>query len=150
MRYLFVLQATRLLVLLYIPMKYYQNMSKGIEVMAPTRMRLWSDGRHADCYIPHTYLLGDKNGQIKRMISMRMLILLYTIQLVIPNVCTKFQNPRCSTSQEISDRKFCRRKRKNGQIKGMISMRMLILSYMILQVIPNVCTKFQNPRCSSS
>ena len=29
-------------------------------------------------------------------------------------------------------------------------MRMLILSYMIQQVIHNVCTKFQNPRCSSS
>ena len=41
-------------------------------------------------------------------------------------------------------------KKKNGQIKGMIGMRMLILSYTIQQVIPNVYTKFQNPRCSSS
>ena len=37
------------------------------------------------------------------MISMRMLILSYTIQLVIANVCTKFQNPRCSSSWEIFD-----------------------------------------------
>ena len=38
---------------------------------------------------------------------MRMLILSYTIQLVIPNVCTKFQNPRCSSSQKIFDKKDC-------------------------------------------
>ena len=38
------------------------------------------------------YFIG-KNGQMKRMISMRMLILSYTIQQVIPNVCTIFQNP---------------------------------------------------------
>ena len=41
---------------------------------------------------------------------------------------------------EKSDEKFYWRKRKKGQIKGMISMRMLILSYTI-QVIPNVCIK---------
>ena len=43
-------------------------------------------------------------------------------------------------------------KMKNGQIQGMcnISMRMLNLSYTIQVVIPNVCIKFQNPRCSSS
>ena len=39
------------------------------------------------------------------MISMRMLILSYTIQLVVSNVCTKFQNPgcTCSSSCEIFD-----------------------------------------------
>ena len=35
-------------------------------------------------------------------------------------------------------------KKNNGQIQGMISMRMVIFSYTIQQVIPNVCTKFQN------
>ena len=39
--------------------------------------------------------------------------------------------------------------KENGQIKGMISRR-LILSYTIQQAIPNICTKFQNPRFSSS
>ena len=29
----------------------------------------------------------------------------YTVQLVIPNVCTKFQNPKSSSSLEIFDRK---------------------------------------------
>ena len=32
-----------------------------------------------------------------------MLILFYTIQQVIPNICTKFQNPRHSSSWEIFD-----------------------------------------------
>ena len=33
----------------------------------------------------------ERNGKIKRMISMRMLILSSTIQPVIPHFCTKFQ-----------------------------------------------------------
>ena len=40
--------------------------------------------------------------------------------------------------------------KKNGQIKTMVSMRMLSLSYTIQHFISNVCTKFQNPRCCSS
>ena len=43
-----------------------------------------------------------KQGHIMGMVNMRMPILLYTIQ-VIPNVCTKFQNPRWSSSWEIYD-----------------------------------------------
>ena len=39
------------------------------------------------------------------MISRRRLILSYTIQQVIPNICTKFQNPRFSSSWEIFDTK---------------------------------------------
>ena len=45
---------------------------------------------------------------------------------------------------------FIGEKKKNGEIIGMISRRRLILSYTIQQVIPNVCTKFQNLRFSSS
>ena len=37
---------------------------------------------------------------------MRMQILSYTIQIVIPNVCTQFENPRCSSSFEIFDINF--------------------------------------------
>ena len=40
----------------------------------------------------------EKKGQIKGLISHMWLILLYTVQPVIPDVCTKFQNPRSSTS----------------------------------------------------
>ena len=37
-------------------------------------------------------LIGEKkNGQIKELISSRRLILSYTIQRVIPNICAKFQ-----------------------------------------------------------
>ena len=38
------------------------------------------------------------NGQIKELISNMCLVLLYTVQLVIPGVCTKFQNFRSSIS----------------------------------------------------
>ena len=44
--------------------------------------------------------------QIKRMISMWMLILSYTIQQVILNVCAKFQIPRYSSSRAIFDTNF--------------------------------------------
>ena len=40
------------------------------------------------------------------MISSSMLILFYTKQQVIPNICTKFQNPRRSSSWEIFDTNF--------------------------------------------
>ena len=39
------------------------------------------------------------------MIKRRRLILSYTIQEVIPNICTKFQNPKFSSSWEIFDEK---------------------------------------------
>ena len=140
------------------------------------------------------------------MVSSRRLILSYTIQQVIPNICTKFQNPRCNCSWEIFDtnfpyvlhwserwkngkwrqklisaswfsfpqytwplsrcikhlktlalieannlwQKFSLKRKKTGQIKEMISRRRLILSYTIQEVIPNICTGFQNPRFSSS
>ena len=77
---------------------------------------------------------------------MRLLILSYTKQLVIPNVCSKFQNPSCSSSWEIFDKIFIGEKEKwtnKGSDK-------LILSHS-LQVVPsNIYTKFQNPKCSSS
>ena len=34
------------------------------------------------------------------IVSSRRLILSYTMQQVVPNICTKFQNPRCSCSWE--------------------------------------------------
>ena len=46
-------------------------------------------------------------------------------------------------------RKFLLERKKKEQIKGMISRRRLVLFYTIQHVIPNICTKFQNPRCSS-
>ena len=47
-----------------------------------------------------------ENGQIKGMIRSSMLIPFYAIQQVIPNICTKFQNPRRSSSWEIFDTNF--------------------------------------------
>ena len=139
------------------------------------------------------------------MIGSSMLILFYTIQQVIPNNCTKFQNPRCSSSWEILDIKISLcitlerwkkgktrqkliagswfsfpqytwplsrciqnlktlavigaensvpkvllKRKKNWQLKGMTSSSKLILFYTIQQVIPNICTRFQNLRHSRS
>ena len=46
-----------------------------------------------------------KNWQIKGLISHMWLILYCTVQLVIPIVCTKFQNPRHSSSWKIFEEK---------------------------------------------
>ena len=43
-----------------------------------------------------------------------------------------------------------RKRKKKGQIKGLISNIWLILLYTVQPVIPDVCTKFQNPSSSSS
>ena len=46
----------------------------------------------------------EKNGQIKGMISSRLMFLSYTLELIITKLCTKFQNPMSSSSREICDR----------------------------------------------
>ena len=51
------------------------------------------------------FLERKKNGQIQELINNMWLILSYTVQLVTPNVCTKFQNPKSSSFREIFDRK---------------------------------------------
>ena len=44
-------------------------------------------------------LIGEKGKRTnKKMVNIRRLIFSYTMQQVIPNICTKFQNPRCSCS----------------------------------------------------
>ena len=48
----------------------------------------------------------NKNGQIKGLNSHMWLILLYTVQPVMHDVCIKFQNPRSSSSCEIFDENF--------------------------------------------
>ena len=40
-------------------------------------------------------------------------------------------------------------RKKNGQIKGLISNMWLILCYTVQLVITKLCTKFQDPRSSS-
>ena len=52
----------------------------------------------AENYVTKRFIGEKKNGQIKGMISSSMLILFYTIQQVIPIICTKFQNPPRSSS----------------------------------------------------
>ena len=63
--------------------------------------------------------------------------------------CIQNLKTGCNRSWEFCDKKFYWRK-KNGQIKEMVSIRRLILSYTMQQVIPNICIKFQNPTCSCS
>ena len=73
--------------------------------------------------------IGEKeNGQLMGMISRRRLILSNTIQQVISNICTKFQNPRFSISWEIFDeRKFTlththtKKKKKKKKKKNIVT-----------------------------
>ena len=45
------------------------------------------------------HYIGVRDGKIKKgLISNMWLILLYTVEFVINDVCTKFQNPRLSSS----------------------------------------------------
>ena len=56
------------------------------------------------------------------------------------------------TLSEIEHEKFVTEnfvRKKNEQIKGLISHMWLILEYTVQLVIPDVCTKFQNPKSSS-
>ena len=53
------------------------------------------------------FLERKKIGQIQELLSNMRLILSYTVQLVIPNVCTKFDNPKSSSCYEIFDDGRC-------------------------------------------
>ena len=74
------------------------------------------------------------------------LILSYTVQVVIPDVCTKFQ----ILCQLVPAKSLTKKRNKNGQIKGLISNTERNLYYIVQLVISDVCTKFQNPKSSSS
>ena len=69
---------------------------------------------------------------MKRMKSMRMLILSYIIQLAISIFCIIFQNPRCKVPEKSLTIYIGE---KNGQIKGLINMEMLILSYSPVSIL---------------
>ena len=47
-----------------------------------------------------------KNRQLRGLIRNMWLILIYTVQLVVPNVCTKFPKPWLCISCEIFDENF--------------------------------------------
>ena len=83
-------------------------------------------------------------------INLSILVFFPTIYLATLKVYTKFEDFGSHRSREICDRIFLLVRKKKEQIKKMISRRRLILSYTLQQVIPNIFTKFQNPRCSSS
>ena len=98
------------------------------------------------------YYIGVRDGQKekwkkKAKINHSILIFFPTIYLAPLKVYTKFEDSGSHRSRDFCDRNFIGE--KNGQIKGLIS-RKLILFYTIQQFIPNICTKFQNPKCSSS
>ena len=89
-------------------------------------------------------LCGEKAKWTNKENDMRMLYLSYTIQVFIQN----FTTPGAILPEKSLIKYFIREKEKHGQIKGMINMRMLILSHNTSYEL-NVCTKFQNLRCST-
>ena len=81
-----------------------------------------------------------KNGQLKGMVSRRRLILCYTIQLVILNIGTNFQNPTnnySSREESLTEFSACitleweREKRKNGKRRQNKSRHLGCLSHII-------------------
>ena len=85
-----------------------------------------------------------------------MLILFYAIQQVIPNICTKFQNPRHSISWEIFDTNFpmyyigVRDGKKKNEKKANINHRLLVFFPTINLVPLKVYTKFEDSGCNRS
>ena len=75
-----------------------------------------------------------KNGQIKEVINMRMLVLSYKIQLVVSNIYTKCLIPRCCSSWQkfytISPMhliKLKKERKKEGKINSSIMVFMYTL-----------------------
>ena len=85
------------------------------------------------------------------MISSSMLILFYTTQQVIPNICTKYQKPRHSSSWEIFDTKFpmyyigeTDGKKEKWKKKAKINHRILVFFSTIYLAPLKVYTKFED------
>ena len=101
-------------------------------------------------------LLGEKEKSTNEaMISSSRLILFYTIQQVIPNICTKFQNPRRSSSWEIFWHKFpyvlqWRERWKYHKKKAKINHRILVFFFTIYLALLKVYTKFEDSGCNTS
>ena len=97
-----------------------------------------------------------KNENLKKEGKMRISILIsiYTVHFAILKMCTKFENTGSNRSWEICDRNFHWRERilerkKNEQIKGLISNMWLFFSYTIQLITIKLCTIFQSPNSSS-
>ena len=92
-----------------------------------------------------------KNEKLKKEGKMRISILIsiYTVHFAFLKVYTKFENTGSNRSWEICDRNFHWRK-KNEQIKGLISNMRLFFCYTIQPITIKLCAKFQSPNSSGS
>ena len=83
-----------------------------------------------------------------------MVILFYTLQQVIPNICTKFQNPRHSSPWEIFDTNFPMYyigvREGKMEKEGKINHRILIFFPTIYLAPLKVYTKFEDSGCNRS
>ena len=92
-----------------------------------------------------------KNENLKKEGKMRISILIsiYTVHFAILKMYTKFENTGSNRNREICDRNFLLERKKNEQIKGLISNMWLFFCYTIQLIAIKLCTKFQNPNPSS-
>ena len=103
-------------------------------------------------------MLGEKEKWTnKAMISSSRLLFFYTIQQATPNICTKFQNPRCSSSWEIFYTNFPMYdigvrdvKKEKWKKKAKINHRILVFFLTIILAPLNVYTKFEDSGCNRS
>ena len=102
------------------------------------------------CIILEREIEKNENWKKKAKINHSILVFYPTIYLAPLKVYIKFEDSGSHRSLDFCDIIFLLERAKNGQIKGTINRRRLNLFYTIQQVIPNICTKLQNPRCSSS
>ena len=77
------------------------------------------------------------------------LISIYTVYFAFLKMYTKFENTGSNRSWVICDRNFPLERKKNEQIKGLISNMWLFFCYTIQLITIKLCTKFQNPNPSS-
>ena len=90
-----------------------------------------------------------KKWKKRAKINLSILIFFPTIYLVTLKVYIKFE-ALAHTEAEKSVTEFFIGEKEKWTNNGNDSRRRLILSYTLQQVIPNICTKFQNPTFSCS
>ena len=70
----------------------------------------------------------------------------YIIQLITIKLCTKFQNHSRVVAEISLTEKSSLERKKNKQIKGLVSNMWLFFCNTIQLITTKLCTKFQNPK----
>ena len=112
----------------------------------PNLNSFWEIFDRKNVYMYYMYIrVKERKNEKEGKMRISILISIYTEHFAFLKVYTKYENAGSNRSWEICDRNFQLERKKNEQIKGLISNMWLFFCYTIQLITIKLCTKFQNP-----